>query len=110
MRDAKLGPVLLICAMVASCGDDSDSLTLACDAEPSVMTTSVGVDFVSTPESCFDAIEDFPYEPNYVEIEGLRQAYYDAGPADADPVLLLHGQPNGEAQPGCGLHATFEAK
>lgn len=99
MRHARLGLVLLICVTVAGCGDDSTgpdsgSPALACDTEPSVMTTSAGVDFVRTPESCFEGIDDFPYEPKYVEIEGLRQAYYEAGPADAAPVLLLHGQPS----------------
>ena len=81
------------------CSDDTETTdsgqgTLECDAEPEVMTTSAGVDFVRTPDSCFDDIDDFPYEPRYVEIDGLRQAYYDEGPADADPVLLLHGQPS----------------
>jgi haloalkane dehalogenase len=36
----------------------------------------------------------FPYELKSVEIDGLRQGYVDEGPADADPVLLLHGQPS----------------
>ncbi|NIQ09680.1 MAG: alpha/beta fold hydrolase, partial [Gammaproteobacteria bacterium] len=33
--------------------------------------------------------------PQYVEIDGLRQAYVDVGPADAEEtILLLHGQPS----------------
>lgn len=64
-----------------------------CDAEPDVMTTADGVDFVRTPDSCFDDLPDWPYEPQYVEIDGLRQAYIDEGPADGEVVLLLHGQP-----------------
>jgi haloalkane dehalogenase len=36
----------------------------------------------------------FDYELKSVEIDGLRQGYVDEGPADADPVLLLHGQPS----------------
>ena len=99
MRHARFGTVLLICATLAGCGDgatntDPGQPTPACDTEPRVMTTSAGVDFVRTPQSCFADVDDFPYEPKYVEIEGLRQAYYEAGPADADPVLLLHGQPS----------------
>lgn len=48
-----------------------------------------------TPESRFDAIEDYPWAPSYVDVEpGLRMAYVDAGPADsAETVLLLHGEP-----------------
>ena len=65
-----------------------------CDAEPEVMTTAAGVDFVRTPDACFDGLPDWPYEPHYVEIDGLRQAYVDEGPAHGDVVLLLHGQPS----------------
>jgi haloalkane dehalogenase len=69
---------------------DPDS---ACDAEPVVMTTADGVDFVRTPDACFEDLPDWPHEPRYVEIDGLRQAYVDEGPADGEVVLLLHGQP-----------------
>jgi haloalkane dehalogenase len=65
-----------------------------CDGEPVVLTTSDGVDFVRTPDSCFENLEDWPYEPKYVEIDGLRQAYIDEGPADGEVILLLHGQPS----------------
>lgn len=66
----------------------------ACDAEPVIMTTRAGVDFVRTPDSCFASLPDWPYAPRYVEIDGLRQAYVDEGPADGPVVLLLHGQPS----------------
>lgn len=47
-----------------------------------------------TPDERFAALADFPYEPRYVEInDGLRVHYVDEGPADAAPVLLLHGEP-----------------
>jgi len=46
-----------------------------------------------TPDACFASIPDFPYEPRYVEIGGLRMAYIDEGPRDAAPVLLMHGEP-----------------
>jgi pimeloyl-ACP methyl ester carboxylesterase len=71
-------------------GEDA---TPPCDAEPEVMTTAGGVDFVRTPDACFDDLPDWPYEPQYVEIDGLRQAYVDGGPSDGEVVLLLHGQP-----------------
>lgn len=58
------------------------------------MTTEGGVQFVRTPDACFENLPGFPYEARYVEIDGLRQAYIDEGPADADPILLLHGQPS----------------
>ncbi|MEM9654882.1 MAG: haloalkane dehalogenase, partial [Actinomycetota bacterium] len=65
-----------------------------CDAEPTVLTTDDGVDFVRTPDACFDDLPGWSYAPQYVEIDGLRQAYVDEGPADGDVVLLLHGQPS----------------
>jgi haloalkane dehalogenase len=47
-----------------------------------------------TPEACFADITDFPYEPRYAPVaDGLRMAYVEAGPADGEPVLLLHGEP-----------------
>jgi haloalkane dehalogenase len=48
-----------------------------------------------TPEARFAGIRDYPWPPNYVQIEpGLRMAYVDAGPRDAsETMLLLHGEP-----------------
>ncbi len=46
-----------------------------------------------TPESRFAALPDFPYEPSYAEVGGLRMAYVSAGPADGPVALLLHGEP-----------------
>jgi haloalkane dehalogenase len=52
---------------------------------------------VRTPESSFRELAGFGYEVRYAEIADevgtLRMAYVDEGPPDADPVLLLHGQP-----------------
>ena len=67
---------------------------VACDAAPEILTTETGVEFVRTPDSCFNDLPGWPYEARYVEIDGLRQAYVDEGPADGDVVLLLHGQPS----------------
>jgi haloalkane dehalogenase len=46
-----------------------------------------------TPDERFADVSDFPFEPHYLEIRDLRLHYVDEGPADADPVLLLHGEP-----------------
>ncbi len=46
-----------------------------------------------TPEERFAAIPDFPWSPRYVDVEGLRMAWVEAGPAGGQPVLLLHGEP-----------------
>jgi haloalkane dehalogenase len=47
-----------------------------------------------TPEERFANLPGFPYKPKYAELGGLRLAYVEAGPADGEPVLLLHGEPS----------------
>ena len=52
-----------------------------------------------TPDEPFSNLTDYPFDPNYVEIpdgEGgfLRMHYVYEEPYDADPVLLLHGEPS----------------
>ena len=52
-----------------------------------------------TPEERFADLPDYPFEPNYAEIRDgdggtLRVHYLDEGPADAAPVLLVHGEPS----------------
>ena len=44
-----------------------------------------------TPDDRFAALPEFPYQPEYIEIEGLRMAYVEQG--KGDPVLMLHGEP-----------------
>jgi haloalkane dehalogenase len=44
-----------------------------------------------TPESRFDRLPDFDFQPNYLDQDGLRMHYLDEG--EGDPVLLLHGEP-----------------
>ena len=46
---------------------------------------------VRTPEERFGDLPGFPYEPKYVEIEGLRLAYVEAG--SGDPIWMQHGEP-----------------
>jgi haloalkane dehalogenase len=53
-----------------------------------------------TPDDRFAGLPDFPYEPQYTEVPSgdgdatLRMAWVEDGPPDADPVLLLHGEPS----------------
>ena len=45
-----------------------------------------------TPEARFEGLPDWPYAPNYLEIEsGLRVHYVDEGAVDAQPVLIRAG-------------------
>lgn len=51
-----------------------------------------------TPDERFAGLPGWDFEPRYVEVPGdpdpLRMHYVDEGPADADAVLLLHGEPS----------------
>lgn len=46
-----------------------------------------------TPDERFENLKDYPFKPNYMEIDGLRIHYLDEGPKDADPIVLFHGEP-----------------
>lgn len=46
-----------------------------------------------TPEDRFEDLPDYDFEAHHVKVAGLRMHYVDEGPADAPPVLLLHGEP-----------------
>lgn len=51
-----------------------------------------------TPDDAFADLPDFPFEPHYVEVDDgeggtIRIHHLDEGPADAAPVLLMHGEP-----------------
>ncbi len=52
-----------------------------------------GVDILRTPEDRFADLPGFPWQPEYVDVNGLRMAYIDVGPADGEVVLCLHGEP-----------------
>ena len=52
------------------------------------------MDFVRTPDTRFKQLLDYPFEPNYVDLDNLRMHYVDEGPANASPILMLHGEPS----------------
>ena len=47
-----------------------------------------------TPADRFTDLPDFGYPPRYANVGDLRLAFVEAGPADGEPVLLLHGEPS----------------
>ena len=49
---------------------------------------------IRTPDERFANLTDYPFAPNYVEIEGYRIHYVDEGPRDGEIILLMHGQPS----------------
>lgn len=52
-----------------------------------------GLDVARTPDENFEALADFPFEPHYLDVGGLRMHYVDEGPADAPVALMIHGMP-----------------
>ncbi len=58
------------------------------------------MDRLRTPDDRFTGLPDFDFAPHYAEVadptggDALRVAYLDEGPEDADPVVLLHGEPS----------------
>jgi len=49
---------------------------------------------VRTPDDRFEDLPGYNFEPHYLKVGGLRMHYLDEGPEDAEPVLLLHGEPS----------------
>jgi haloalkane dehalogenase len=55
--------------------------------------------FLTTPEHCFEQIVDFCYPPQFLQVDdfeggSLKLHYVDEGPRDANVVLMLHGEPS----------------
>jgi len=48
-------------------------------------------DAVRTPDQLLEGLPDFPYEPHYRTVDGLRMAHVDEG--DGRPVVMWHGEP-----------------
>jgi len=56
------------------------------------------MEVLRTPDERFENLSDYPFKPNYLEVpdgEGgvLRLHYVDEGPADGEPIVLIHGEP-----------------
>ncbi|HKJ37032.1 MAG TPA: haloalkane dehalogenase [Solirubrobacterales bacterium] len=48
-------------------------------------------DTYRTPDDRFEGLPGFPWEPKYIDWEGIRLARIDEG--DGDPIVLFHGEP-----------------
>jgi haloalkane dehalogenase len=52
-----------------------------------------------TPDSQFEGLVDWPFEPHYTTIEAddgtpIRIHHVEMGPPDGEPILLMHGNPS----------------
>ena len=52
------------------------------------------MDLLRTPDERFANLPGYPFAPHYVTVNGVRIHYVDEGTQDAEPVLLLHGEPS----------------
>ena len=48
-------------------------------------------DVFRTPDERFEGLPDFPFEPRYREVDGLRLGHLDEG--EGPPVVFFHGEP-----------------
>ncbi len=57
------------------------------------------MEFLRTPDHCFENLPGYDFSPHYIAVDDseggeLRVHYLDEGDTDADPVLLMHGEPS----------------
>ena len=57
------------------------------------------MEYLRTPDDRFEGLPGYNFAPHYIDVpdgEGgkLRVHYIDEGPSDADPVLMIHGEPS----------------
>jgi haloalkane dehalogenase len=47
-----------------------------------------------TPDELFENLPDYPFQPHYTGLDGLRIHHVDEGPQGGETVLMLHGEPS----------------
>lgn len=63
------------------------------------------IKYLRTPDKCFERLVGYPFHPHFVKVDegleiggskssGLQMHYVDEGPKEADPILMLHGEPS----------------
>ncbi|MBQ63228.1 MAG: hypothetical protein CMQ19_14310 [Gammaproteobacteria bacterium] len=56
------------------------------------------MDKLQTPDNCFSNLADYPFSPNYVDLDDfeggtVRMHYVDEGTRDSGVVVMIHGNP-----------------
>lgn len=52
------------------------------------------MELLRTTDEQFTNLPGYAFAPHYVTVDGVRIHYIDEGPQDAEPILLLHGEPS----------------
>lgn len=52
------------------------------------------MEILRTPDERFAHLPGYTFAPHYVQFDDVRIHYVDEGPANAEPVLMLHGEPS----------------
>ncbi len=75
-----------ILLLLSACGDGGGA--------PSVVEGFDVGEVARTPDERFAGLVDYPFAAHYQQAGPVRIHYIDEGPRDADPVVLLHGEPS----------------
>ncbi|MHA1460711.1 MAG: haloalkane dehalogenase [Promethearchaeota archaeon] len=49
---------------------------------------------LNTPEERFKNLPDFPFEPHFIDVDGINIHYLDEGTSQTEAILLMHGEPS----------------
>lgn len=52
------------------------------------------MELLRTPDDRFTGLSGYPFEPHYLDVDGVRVHHLDEGPRDGQVALLLHGEPS----------------
>jgi len=55
--------------------------------------TQLTAGFIRTDDANFQNLTDYPFAPQYLDINGARMHYIDEGPHDGPVALMVHGMP-----------------
>jgi pimeloyl-ACP methyl ester carboxylesterase len=89
-----IATLLMSSVLFAACDKDEDVITNPDNTDVEILVTATGIEYVRTPEEHFQNLPNWSYPYQFVEIDGMRQAYVESGPVNGEVVLLLHGQPS----------------
>jgi len=58
------------------------------------MEHQMSIKALRTPDSQFENLPDYNFQPNYCDVDGLRMHYVDENSDGAETVVMLHGEPS----------------